>query len=162
MTDCGQCKMIERWEEGDTGGMVLARTTTGYVTLLTTQYFPGHTVFVSRVHVAELHDLGDKRTTHLDEMARVSEAVCRTFNPRKLNTAALGNQSPHLHWSIIPRYENDPAPLKSPWEIDAFWAALASGARDDRAVEIERFEGLFSELRKTGITIEREWPSSSD
>jgi diadenosine tetraphosphate (Ap4A) HIT family hydrolase len=160
MTDCGQCKAIERWEAGDTGGMVLARTLTGYVTLLPTQYYPGHTVFVSRRCVAELHELGDARTTHLDEMGRVAEAVCRTFNPRKLNTAALGNQSPHLHWSIIPRYEGDPQPAKSPWEDAEFWAALYSGARDDRDVEIKRFEDLFSQLRATGITIEREWPAS--
>jgi diadenosine tetraphosphate (Ap4A) HIT family hydrolase len=157
MTQCGQCQAIERWEAGDTGGMVLARTATGYVTLLSTQYYPGHTVFVSRRCVPELHELGDQRALHLDEMGAVAEAVFRAFSPRKLNTAALGNQSPHLHWSIIPRYLDDPQPLKSPWEDQGFWAALASGERADRSVEIERFEGLFAEVRKTGVTLEREW-----
>jgi diadenosine tetraphosphate (Ap4A) HIT family hydrolase len=141
--------------------MVIARTITGYVTLLSTQYYPGHSVFVSRTHVAELHELGDLRSVHLDEMGRVSEAVWRAFQPRKLNTAALGNQSPHLHWSIIPRYVGDPAPTKSPWEDQEFWAALYAGTREDRKVEIERFEALLAELRACGVTLEREWSPSA-
>src|SRR4051812_912518 len=127
MDECGQCKAVAQWEAGETNGMVVPRTSTGFVTLLATQYYPGHTVFVSRQHGPEVFDLGDQQGAHLREMGGVAEAVCRAFKPRKLNTAALGNQSPHLHWSLIPRYEDDPQPLKSPWEDAAFWEALYSG-----------------------------------
>jgi ATP adenylyltransferase len=35
-------------------------------------------------------------------------AIERATNPAHMNVAALGNQIAHLHWHIIPRYENDP------------------------------------------------------
>jgi diadenosine tetraphosphate (Ap4A) HIT family hydrolase len=34
-------------------------------------------------------------------------AIERVTNPDHMNVAALGNQIAHLHWHIIPRYEND-------------------------------------------------------
>ncbi len=53
-------------------------------------------------------------------------AVERATSPDHINVAALGNQVPHLHWHIIPRYKTDArwgAPI---WmtdvdrEVDAF------------------------------------------
>jgi diadenosine tetraphosphate (Ap4A) HIT family hydrolase len=34
-------------------------------------------------------------------------AVERVTQPDHINVAALGNQVPHLHWHIIPRYKTD-------------------------------------------------------
>ena len=46
------------------------------------------------------------------------EAVLRqALEPAKINLASLGNQVPHLHWHIIPRFSDD---AHFP---DAVWAA---------------------------------------
>ena len=37
------------------------------------------------------------------------------FRPRKLNYELLGNQVPHLHWHLFPRYESDPRHLQAVW-----------------------------------------------
>jgi len=37
------------------------------------------------------------------------------MQPTKINLASLGNQVPHLHWHIIPRYEDDPFFPESIW-----------------------------------------------
>jgi diadenosine tetraphosphate (Ap4A) HIT family hydrolase len=29
------------------------------------------------------------------------------MQPKKINLAALGNQVPHIHWHVIPRFEDD-------------------------------------------------------
>jgi diadenosine tetraphosphate (Ap4A) HIT family hydrolase len=29
------------------------------------------------------------------------------MRPNKINLAALGNQVPHIHWHVIPRFEDD-------------------------------------------------------
>jgi diadenosine tetraphosphate (Ap4A) HIT family hydrolase len=37
----------------------------------------------------------------------VEEAIRHVMQPAKINLASLGNQVPHLHWHIIPRYQDD-------------------------------------------------------
>jgi diadenosine tetraphosphate (Ap4A) HIT family hydrolase len=159
---CGMCEGMARWEEEGGDGFVLARTPTGYLSLFYAQYFPGHTVFASRHHIAELHELDRAdRLQFLDEMAAVSEAVCQVFRPRKLNTAALGNQAPHFHWSLIPRHDDDPAPAKSPWEIDEFWAAVRDQATDRRPIAREMTDALMDAVVSCGLVIERDFRLSS-
>lgn len=82
------------------------------------QYFYGYTIFLSKLHVTELHDLGKKRELFLNEMAIVAEAVIKAFRPKKLNYELLENTDFHLHWHLIPRYGNDPKPDTAIWAID--------------------------------------------
>jgi diadenosine tetraphosphate (Ap4A) HIT family hydrolase len=49
-------------------------------------------------------------------MVGVARAVARAFAPRKLNYELLGNTVPHLHWHVLPRYADDPNPLRPVWE----------------------------------------------
>jgi diadenosine tetraphosphate (Ap4A) HIT family hydrolase len=37
----------------------------------------------------------------------VETAVRAVFAPDKINLASFGNMAPHLHWHIIPRFNND-------------------------------------------------------
>lgn len=32
-----------------------------------------------------------------------------------MNFACYGNAEPHVHWHIVPMYEDDPHPRKDPW-----------------------------------------------
>jgi diadenosine tetraphosphate (Ap4A) HIT family hydrolase len=80
------------------------------------QYYAGYCVLVARTHAAELFDLPDDvRRGYLDEVTRLASAVARFFRPRKMNYELLGNQVPHLHWHLIPRYESDPDHLQPAW-----------------------------------------------
>lgn len=92
---------------------------TGYVVLGDFQYFKGYTIFLSKIHAAELHDLDHKfMMKFLEEMAKVAKAVYLSFKPDKLNYEMLGNGDPHLHWHIFPRYKSD-SDFRSPvWVID--------------------------------------------
>lgn len=91
----------------------------GYVVLCDFQYFSGYTLFLSKVHTNELHKLGkENRDVFLKDMALVAEAVIKTFKPKKLNYELLGNSDSHLHWHLIPRYENDLRPDTAIWAID--------------------------------------------
>jgi diadenosine tetraphosphate (Ap4A) HIT family hydrolase len=38
----------------------------------------------------------------------VEDALRAILLPHKINLASLGNQVPHLHWHVIPRFEDDP------------------------------------------------------
>lgn len=73
------------------------------------QYFNGYAFFISKTHVSELHLMPiDFWKQFLFEMTIVSEAVQNAFKSVKINCESLGNSCSHVHWHIIPRYENDP------------------------------------------------------
>ena len=68
-------------------------------------------VLVPRLPQArELLDLDQaQRHALTDEIDRATRALRDTFQPYKLNVAALGNLVPQLHVHVIARFENDPA-----------------------------------------------------
>jgi diadenosine tetraphosphate (Ap4A) HIT family hydrolase len=57
-----------------------------------------------------------------------TEAALRaTLAPTKMNLAALGNMTPHLHWHVIPRFADDshfPQPVWGATQRDAKARAL--------------------------------------
>jgi diadenosine tetraphosphate (Ap4A) HIT family hydrolase len=67
-------------------------------------------------HVQELHELTPSvQAAHLAEVVRAGSAVNQAFAPRKLNYARYGNNEPHVHWHILPRYADDPDRERNPW-----------------------------------------------
>jgi diadenosine tetraphosphate (Ap4A) HIT family hydrolase len=54
-------------------------------------------------------DLSEAERIHLMEVVFGVESVLREqLQPHKVNLASLGNAVPHLHWHVIPRYDDDP------------------------------------------------------
>jgi diadenosine tetraphosphate (Ap4A) HIT family hydrolase len=141
------CVLCERIARIDTGQYPYAVATlaTGYVNLMENQFYEGTTEFVSRVCVAELHELDpDFRARYLEQMALVAQAVWRAFEPRKLNYEALGNAVPHLHWRIVPRLVSDPNPGGPIWENEEFVAQVRAGAT---RISPRRRDALRARLR---------------
>lgn len=118
MKDCLICNRIKLIKKGKNRYFV-KELPSGYVVLGDHQFYHGYTLLLSKTHTNELHKLGKrKRLQFLKDMAIVSEAVYKTFNPKKLNYELLGNTDEHLHWHIFPRYSNDPKPDVPIWTIN--------------------------------------------
>jgi len=82
------------------------------------QFFPGWTVLVLKRHATELFDLTkDERSLLIEEVSEVALALTMAFEPMKINYELLGNQLPHIHWHIIPRLTDDPAPREAVWTV---------------------------------------------
>lgn len=81
------------------------------------------------------------RKKYLFEMTIVSEAVQNAFKAVKMNSESLGNSCSHVHWHIIPRYNNDPLPEKAIWNIDR--AIIESVALDDD--ELSNMQEILTE-----------------
>lgn len=99
LTDDGRCRVI--LVEGDEAGA-----------------FPGYCRVIWHSHVREMSDLtlADQRHV-LDVVLALERALRKVMVPDKVNLAALGNMTPHLHWHVIPRWQDD---SHFP---DAIWAA---------------------------------------
>jgi diadenosine tetraphosphate (Ap4A) HIT family hydrolase len=80
--------------------------------------YPGFCRVIWHAHVAEFSDLTDADRVHLMRVVcAVERAVRRVMQPVKVNLASLGNQVPHVHWHVIPRFSNDahfPQPVWAP------------------------------------------------
>lgn len=80
------------------------------------QYHTGYCVLVSRRHAHELFELPPEERDGLwNEMLILARAISDTFQPRKMNYEALGNQVDHPHWHLFPRRHDDPETLKAVW-----------------------------------------------
>ena len=80
------------------------------------QFFPGWTVVVFKRHATELFHLAPtERIQMMEEVSRFAKMLAETFDALKMNYGLLGNQMPHIHWHLIPRLSNDPAPLEPVW-----------------------------------------------
>ena len=70
--------------------------------------YPGFCRVILNRHVKEMTDLSSQERAHLMQAVFVVEAALRELmQPDKVNLAALGNQVPHLHWHVIPRFADD-------------------------------------------------------
>lgn len=79
--------------------------------------FPGYIRIIWRRHVAEMTDLSPaERDRLMQAVYRVETLQRQILHPDKINIASLGNQVPHLHWHLIPRWRADPC------FPDAIWA----------------------------------------
>ena len=104
------------------------------------QYYRGYCILVARKHARELFQLpDDERRDYYDEMCSLAAAIADCFQPNKMNYELLGNQVPHLHWHLFPRYLEDPNVLQP------VWLALNAAERDE--VEKERLQGSGQDKR---------------
>jgi diadenosine tetraphosphate (Ap4A) HIT family hydrolase len=71
-------------------------------------HYPGFCRVIWNTHVREMTDLLPAERQQLMVVVFAVEAVVRQlFAPDKINLASFGNVVPHLHWHIIPRWQDD-------------------------------------------------------
>ncbi|SFN29186.1 Diadenosine tetraphosphate (Ap4A) hydrolase [Formivibrio citricus] len=91
-----------------TGGELLWQDEFCRVVLVDEPGFPGYCRVILNRHTAEMTDLEDQERERLMRVVyAVEKAIRHTLNPDKINLASLGNQVPHLHWHLIPRWQED-------------------------------------------------------
>jgi diadenosine tetraphosphate (Ap4A) HIT family hydrolase len=97
--------------------------------------YPGYCRVIWQAHVKEMTDLSEAERRHFMEVVFGVESVLREhLDPLKMNLASLGNAVPHLHWHIVPRFEDDPHFPQPIWSTPR------------RPVTSERAHPAFSDL----------------
>ena len=80
--------------------------------------YAGFCRIIWQEHVKEMTDLGEADQARLMSVVFCVERALRDLlHPDKINLASLGNQVPHLHWHVIPRFSDDahfPDPVWAP------------------------------------------------
>lgn len=91
-----------------TGGDEIWRNEDLRVVMIDDASFPGFCRVIWNQHAKEMSDLSANQRNDLMHVVFGVEAVMRSvMQPHKINLASLGNVVPHLHWHVIPRFEDD-------------------------------------------------------
>lgn len=80
---------------------------TSTVYLFKEQSHKGRCVVAYNQHVNELFELGDEELAlFMKDVKKVALAIQKTFSPNKINYGAYSDKLPHLHFHIVPKYED--------------------------------------------------------
>jgi diadenosine tetraphosphate (Ap4A) HIT family hydrolase len=111
--NCPLCAVIQSPEPADEYAFVVANLRLSRLHLWKNQFVSGYCTLVCTKHVREPYHLTrEEQSLFFDDMMRAGQALERVFNPVKMNFQLLGNEVPHLHAHLVPRYYGDPAPSR--------------------------------------------------
>lgn len=116
--------------------------------LMRNQAYRGHCILIyDERHATRPDQLSASEWA--DYSRDLHRAVCalrEVCEPDHFNVEMLGNQMPHLHWHIVPRYRQDPR-----WG-GPIWMTQAADMREEMLPEHER-RALMAALR-TALSLE--------
>ena len=73
------------------------------------QTYRGRCLVAYNGHVNDLNELDDEqRNAFMADVARVTRAMQRVFNPEKINYGAYSDKLSHLHFHLAPKYVGGP------------------------------------------------------
>ncbi len=94
----------------------------------------GYPCFVRVVwtaHLAEMTQLSTvERSTLMSAVFAVEQAMRTVLNPAKINLASFGNFVPHIHWHVVPRFNDD-----THWPNSSFAAPRREGTPHGEALK---------------------------
>ena len=72
------------------------------------QSHPGRVIVAAKDHTYDLTDLTDEeRNAFFADVARVSRALKKAFNPGRINYGAYNDKGGHLHFHLVPKYDGE-------------------------------------------------------
>lgn len=73
------------------------------------QTYRGRCLVAYKDHVNDLNELSDEdRNAFMADVAQVTRAMQKAFNPVKINYGAYSDKLSHLHFHLAPKYEGGP------------------------------------------------------
>jgi len=103
--NCGYCM---RGELLDAFGIYICPLDVSDLILFKEQSHPGRCIVAYKDHVSELVNISDdERNRYFADIARAAKAIHAAFGPKKINYGAYGDTGCHLHFHLVPKYENE-------------------------------------------------------
>ena len=102
--NCGYCM---RGELLDTFGIYICELSVSTLILFKEQSHLGRCIVAYKDHVSELVDISETdRNAFFSDVARAAQAIHTTFHPDKVNYGAYGDGGCHLHFHLVPKYQD--------------------------------------------------------
>ncbi|HKP45496.1 MAG TPA: HIT family protein [Pyrinomonadaceae bacterium] len=112
---CSICQRISLWRDGKNPHFI-HEFEHSILVVGDHQFHKGYCLLLLKDHVRELHELESFILSALfTELMQAAQGLVETFKPWKMNYSCYGNQDPHIHWHLFPRYDSEPDHLNHPW-----------------------------------------------
>ena len=106
MNNCAYCMENELL---DAFGIKICELSQSKVYLFKEQSHKGRVIVAHKKHVSEIVDLNEKeRAEFIEDIAKVSNAIHKAFEPNKINYGAYGDTGCHLHFHLVPPHSSSP------------------------------------------------------
>ena len=87
----------------------IAQLSVSRVFLFKEQTYRGRCLVAYKDHVNDLNELSDEdRNAFMADVARVTRAMQKAFQPEKINYGAYSDKLSHLHFHLAPKYVDGP------------------------------------------------------
>ena len=87
----------------------IASLSVSRVFLFKEQTYRGRCLVAYNGHVNDLNELSDEeRNAFMADVAKVTRAMQKAFNPEKINYGAYSDTLSHLHFHLVPKYKGGP------------------------------------------------------
>jgi diadenosine tetraphosphate (Ap4A) HIT family hydrolase len=87
----------------------VAKLSVSRVFIFKEQTYRGRCLVAYNGHVDDLNLMSDdERNAFMADVANVTRAMQKIFNPAKINYGAYSDTLEHLHFHLIPKYEDGP------------------------------------------------------
>ena len=87
----------------------VAKLSVSRVFIFKEQTYHGRCLVAYKDHVDDLNLLSDEeRNAFMADVAKVTRAMQKVFNPDKINDGAYSDTLSHLHFHLIPKYKGGP------------------------------------------------------
>lgn len=87
----------------------IAQLSVSRVFIFKEQTYHGRCLVAYKDHVDDLNQLTDEdRNAFMADVAKVTRAMQKVFNPAKINYGAYSDTLSHLHFHLIPKYAGGP------------------------------------------------------
>ena len=87
----------------------IASLSVSRVFLFKEQTYRGRCLVAYNGHVNDLNELSDEeRNAFMADVAKVTRAMQKAFNPEKINFGAYSDTLSHLHFHLVPKYKGGP------------------------------------------------------
>ncbi len=105
MTDPKDCLYCQNNELLKSLMIEFAQLDASRVFLFKEQSYRGRCLVAHNAHTHDLNELSDEeRNAFMADVARVSRAMQKAFNPDKINYGAYSDTLSHLHFHLVPKY----------------------------------------------------------
>ena len=133
MDGCPLCETVKRVREGREAAFIaeLSRT---YMLLGENQGCRGWVVLVLKDHAEHMAGLSDAEQAEVfADVRRAAAAQRAVLGGVRINYECLGNVVAHVHWHLIPRHGDDPAPkgVVWGWSAEALRGAMGEAERGE-------------------------------
>lgn len=123
----------------------VARLEVSTLCLLKNQAYRGHCILIYDVRHAVRPDqlTSGEWALFCNDLHRAVGALMKVCAPDHVNVECLGNQVPHLHWQVIPRYKSDPRWSGPIWTTNLEELRTSELSDDERRQLIEALRECF-------------------